>query len=331
MRSRVHTNKNKQRGSIEMQTLTSRPSNSGRWARFLGTGALAAAAAAALVAAAAPASAAPPTNVPVGASGSVAALSASSMEVQNPSSGQTTVTWTGTTQFSKTVTESVASLIVGDCVTATGTKSKSSKTTVAARSLTVTTSNSSGTCTGIGTRFGGTGTTPSGFPGRGGGGGFAFRGGETPGGTRPSFAPGPGASNFRNALASLDIVSGKVTAVKGSTVTVSGFTVSPGSFGRSSRSSSSSRSKKPNPPKTETLKVTTSGSTTVSATQTAAASDLAVGDCVSAFGPSAANGSVTASTVRITSTGASTCSGRFAGPGGGAGGFFGGPGGGAGA
>ena len=47
-------------------------------------------------------------NAPVGASGSVAALGASSMEVQNASSGQTTVSWTSTTQFSKTVSEAVS-------------------------------------------------------------------------------------------------------------------------------------------------------------------------------------------------------------------------------
>ena len=60
-----------------------------------------------------------------GASGSVAALNASSMEVQNASTGQTTVSWTSTTQFSKTVTEAVSSLAAGDCVTVTGTPRRS--------------------------------------------------------------------------------------------------------------------------------------------------------------------------------------------------------------
>ena len=320
-----HSNK---RGTIHMQTPTSRLSNSGRWARCLGSGAMAAAVAAAVVATAAPASAAAPANAPTGASGSVAALNASSMEVQNQSSGQTTVTWTGTTQFSKTVTEAVASVAVGDCVTATGTASKSSKKTVVARSLTVTTPSSTGTCTGgRAAGSGATGTTPGGFPGRTGGGGFAFRGGEAPNGTRPSFPSGSGANNFRKALADLDIASGKVTAVNGSTLTVSGVSLSGGSFGRPSKSSSNSKTKKPTQPKTETLTVTTSGSTTVSATQAAAANDLAVGDCVSAFGPAATNGSVSATTVRITPSSGGSCTGGFGGPGG-AGGFFGGPGGG---
>ena len=314
----TNTNSNK-RGIIHMQTPTSRRTNGGRWARCLGIGTMAAASA---VAIAAPASAAAPANAPAGATGSVAALSASSMEVQSESSGQTTVNWTGTTSFSKTVTESVGSVAVGDCVTATGTASKKSKTTVAARSLTVTMPGSTGTCTGGAARFGGggNGTPPSGFAGRAGGGGFAFGGGEA-GGTRPSFPSGAGPNNFRRTLANLDIASGKVTAVTGSTLTVSGISLSGGTFGRFNRSSATSKTKKPTPPKTQTLKVTTSGSTTVNATQSAAATDLAVGDCVSAFGPAATNGSVTATTVRITSTGGGTCTGGF----GGRGGFFGGP------
>ena len=65
----------------------------------------------------------------------------------------------------------------------------------------------------------------------------------------------------------------------------------------------------------------------MSATQTAASTDLAVGDCVSAFGPAATNGAVTATTVRITAT-SGTCSSGFGRFGGGGGGGFGGPGGG---
>jgi hypothetical protein len=53
---------------------------------------------------------------------------------------------------------------------------------------------------------------------------------------------------------------------------------------------------------------------------------VAVGDCVSAFGPAGTTGSVTATTVRITSTGGGTCTSGFGGGGG-----FGGPPGGSGA
>jgi hypothetical protein len=44
---------------------------------------------------------------------------------------------------------------------------------------------------------------------------------------------------------------------------------------------------------------------------------------VSAFGPAATNGAVTATTVRITSTGGASCTGGFPGGRGGDGGFFG--------
>ena len=91
-----------------------------------------------------------------------------------------------------------------------------------------------------------------------------------------------------------------------------------------SSSSKSSKTAKPVAPKTENLKITTSGSTTLTSTQSAAATDLAVGDCVTAFGPAATNGAVTATTVRITSTGGASCTGGFGG-----GGFFRGGGGGA--
>ena len=128
-----------------MQTLTSRSTSRRRWARFLGTGATALVAATTIGSVAGAATT--PTSAPGVANGSVAALQASSMEVQNPSTGQTTVNWTTTTQFSKTVSESVSSLAAGDCVTVTGTPSKSSKTTIAARSITVRSPSSTGSCT----------------------------------------------------------------------------------------------------------------------------------------------------------------------------------------
>ena len=82
-----------------MQIRTSRSSTRRRWATFLGTGATALLAATAVASTAVAA----PANAPIGATGSVAALSTSSMEVQNASTGQTTVSWTPTTQFSRTV------------------------------------------------------------------------------------------------------------------------------------------------------------------------------------------------------------------------------------
>ncbi len=68
------------------------------------------------------------------------------MEVQSATEGQTSVSWTPTTTFSETATETVSAIAVGDCLTVTGTPSKKSKTTVAARSITISQPTSSGTC-----------------------------------------------------------------------------------------------------------------------------------------------------------------------------------------
>jgi hypothetical protein len=285
----------------------------------------------ATAAAASSAGAASTSNKPIGASGSIAALAGSSMEVQNPRTGQTTVNWTSTTQFSKTVTDAVSSVTVGDCVTATGTPSKNPKTTIAVRTINLTSASSSGSCTRNGGSFGAR------SPGRPATGGPQFRPGEGGGGfpVRAGSSGNPPRNfggAFRSRFGNFAIASGEVTGVNGSTLTVSGISISPGTFGdRTSKGSKNSKSSKhPTTPKTQTLKLTTSSSTTVNATQTAASTDLAVGDCVSAFGPAASNGAVTADTVRITSTGGASCTGGFAG--GGGPGFFGGrgPGGGSG-
>lgn len=253
---------------------------------------------------AAPAEAAKSGNRPLGVTGSVAALSGSSMEVQNPSSGQTTVSWTGSTQFTKTVSESVASVAVGDCVTATGTASKKSKTKVVAHLINVHSAPASGSCTAAGPTRGGPGPAP-------GTGVFHAR---SSGGDNAGHLPGPKSgfkfsrhgAGSRKASASLSIASGKVISVDGSALDVSGILVNPRDFPRTK----DARSKKhPARQKTEKLTITTSSSTSVSATQSAAATDLAVGDCVSAFGPAASNGAVTANSVRITPTGGGSCTG----------------------
>ena len=315
-----------------METPTDRRTPGRSWPRILGTGA-ATLLAAGILGSSASAGAATTTNAPTGATGSVAALSASSMEVQNPASGQTTVNWTSSTTFSKSVTESVSAVTVGECVTATGTASKKSKTTIAARSITVRAPSSSGTCGAAGAGRGGfrTGFGSGGPPA----GGFQPRSGSGSGpvtfpeGGGPRNFPGGGAAgnNFRKQLANLDIASGKVTAVNGSTITVLGISISPGTFAPPAKSNSgSSKPKQLARPKTQTLKITASSTTPVNTTQSVSSGALAVGDCVSAFGPAATNGAVTATTVRITSTGGGNCTGGFAG--GRGGGFFGAPGGG---
>ena len=305
-----------------MQAPTSGSTVRRRWARCLGTGATVLVAATTVASAA---GAAAPADARIPASGRVAAIIGSSMEVQNPSTGQTTVSWTPMTQFSKTASEAVSSITVGSCVSATGTPSKKSKTTIAVENINVTQASSTGSCTAGRAQFnGGPGRLPGGGSQfrTGSGEGFALRGGTG----NPPMDP---RSGFRARLGNFAFASGKVTAVDGSTLSVSGITLSPGSF-PPSRTNGSNDSKRFTPPKTQDLKLTTSGSTTVTTTQSATPSDVAVGDCVVAVGPAASNGSVTADSVRITSTDASSCTGGYARFGGGGGPTFfgGGPGGG---
>ena len=70
-------------------------------------------------------------------------------------------------------------------------------------------------------------------------------------------------------------------------------------------------------PASANVTVALSSSTTYTETQPAASSNLAVGDCVTATGTPGSTGAVTATAVRITSTGGQTCTAGF--PGGGRG------------
>ena len=214
-----------------METPTSRSTNRRRWTHFAGTGAVALVAATRIVSAAGAATT--PANAPIGATGSVAAMTGSTMEVQNPSSGQTTVNWTSTTTFSKSVTEAVSSLTVGTCVTVTGTPSKSSKTTIAARSISVAADSSTGSCTGRfrpGGRGGRRRRARRRLPFR-----RTRRVARRAAHARPSIR---GRADGFPGSRPIAIATGKVTAVSGSTLSVSGYDLSPGSFARPKSSKS---------------------------------------------------------------------------------------------
>lgn len=233
-------------------------------------------------------------------SGSVAAISGTSMEVQSPSAGQTAVDWTSSTTFSQIVNETASSVTVGDCVTVTGTPSKKSKTKLTARSISISQPSSSGKCTTGSNGAGGAGGAPRGS------GGFRGGNGGPPGGA------GGGASGGKSfAGGGIAIANGKVTAVKGTSVSVSGTLFDLGTAAKSG-------AKKPSS-KTQKLKITTAATTTYSTAQSISSSALAVGDCVSAIGQTGSTGDVTATTVSITSTGGQTCSSGFGGGGFGAG------------
>jgi hypothetical protein len=260
-----------------------------------------------------------------GTIGKVAAISGTSMEVQSTTTGQTTVDWTSSTTFSQTSVVSLSSIAAGDCVTITGKTSKKSKKSITATSVSVSQPTSSGTCTGSalgGPRTFGSGGPPSGSftPPSGRSGSFAHR-------FAGKGAPSPG-HGFAG-LANFGFASGKVTAVGGKSLTVDGISSAdvklptPKSTSDKAKATSA-KGKKPlalGAQKKSTFPVTVNASTTYSETGTAAASALAVGDCVTASGKTATNGTVAATEVHITSTGASSCGGGFtafggAGPGG---------------
>lgn len=224
-----------------------------------------------------------------GATGQVAAISSASMEVQNQQTGQVTVAWTSSTTFTKTVTLSASSVAPGDCVTVVGSTSGGQLT---ARTVTMSQPDSSGNCTG---RFGGT---------RAGGG---FPRGTAPSGSVPSRPTG----SLPAAAANFGFASGKVTSVNGATLVIFG-TSSSGFRGRQSGNTSTPPTTLPS----SSISITLSSSTTYTETQTAAASDLAVGDCVTANGTSDSTGAIAARTVRITSTGGQSCGSGFASGGG---------------
>ncbi|MCM3924229.1 hypothetical protein ND748_21480, partial [Frankia sp. AiPs1] len=149
-----------------------------------------------------------------GTSGTIAAVTATNVEVQNPASGQVTVTWTPSTTFVKTTTAGATAVAVGDCVTVTG---GSPGSTFTAQTVTVSQPVSGGCAVGFGRAFGGAG----GFPG----------------GTRPSGVPtarptdrsparpnGPGRAGGQGRAdgGRLAVVTGSVTKVAGTTITVQG-------------------------------------------------------------------------------------------------------------
>jgi hypothetical protein len=239
-----------------------------------------------------------------GTSGSVAAITGSSMEVQNAQSGQVTVNWTPSTTFSQTVDVGASTLVSGTCVTVTGT---SSKGTITARSVSVS-QPVSGKCAAAGTGRPGAGGGPGGF------GGGASGSSRAGGRFTPPARSGAGGGRAFPGAANIAFASGQVTKVASTTLTLSG--ISSASLQKAAKASSKAKSSKkatPAAPKATTVKVKLASTTTFSQTQPATASNLAVGDCVSASGTASSTGAVTATTVRITSTGGQSCTAGFGG------------------
>jgi Domain of unknown function (DUF5666) len=229
----------------------------------------------------------PARGVRPAAQGTIAALAATSLEVQSPQSGQVTVTFGPKTAFTQTTAAAKASVVVGTCVAAMAARSQSSgsatpstpapsasppaRATSFTAATVVITRPANGTCNG---GFGGlngsaapsgapSGAFPSGAPsggfGRGGFGGFAAR------------------------------ATGKVTAVTASTMTVVGSTRSG--------------------PITYTVSV--DPSTMYTATGSGTSASLAVGKCVIAFGSTDSTGAVTATRIAVSPASSSGCTVGF--------------------
>lgn len=223
-----------------------------------------------------------------GADGTVAAVSGSTAQVQNPQTGQVAVSWTASTRFTKQVSASLSAVKTGECVmvspTQTSTRPGSGTTQpTAITAATVRISEPvSGSCSAFG-RGGPGGGRPS-FSQGGDGGTF-----PPPSGAPSGFpSGGPGGGRTLRAFGAF----GTVTAVSGT-----GFTVRsalPSGIGGSSGSSS--------------IAVTVNRSTTYSTDATGKASDVKVGVCLRAQGSTDSTGAVTARTVAISQPVGGQCS-----------------------
>ena len=200
-----------------------------------------------------------------GASGELVKINGMTLVV-SAASGDTTVLYTATTTFQRTSTGSFGDIVAGKCIVATGQKDAAGKVTATVVRLS---DPVNGACA---------------ISGPGGGGGPG-------GGTPPSPRPRPTPSG---AAANLTFVTGQVTTVSGTSVTI-----------------------QPASGASETVTVPTS--VTVNKSATAAATDLKLHQCVSANGPKASSGTVTARSITIVPSGPTGCA-----TGGGRGGFGGG-------
>ncbi len=95
-------------------------------------------------------------QAPAGTSGTVAAVSASNAQVQNPTDGQVTVNFSATTRFTRTVPATRARVTVGSCVTVTSTSTSTASPAVPVTALTAqvvtVTPATAGSCTAQGGR-----------------------------------------------------------------------------------------------------------------------------------------------------------------------------------
>ena len=244
-----------------------------------------------------------------GASGEVAAISGTTLQVQN-SQTQTAVSYTGTTTFTKTVTASAGALKAGLCAVARPARSEASgaasggtATTQPTRIAAATVELSqpvNGLCTG-------------GFGDFGGASGFDRADGARPSGfgtSRPSGRPSsfPSGARDRAGGGFAAGATGKITSVSGSTFTVASVRFSRPSGGQANATASPAAS----PSSTTTsVTVTTGSSTTYTETVSTTATAVQVGSCVTALGKSDDTGAIDATSIAISAKQNGQCSSGF--------------------
>jgi hypothetical protein len=213
--------------------------------------------------------------------GMAAAISGNSVQVQDPATGQVTVTFTASTGFSQTRSVTVAALAVGDCVTAIGQRPSSSSaapggspgadrpTSFAAASVSIAPA-VNGSCSAAG--FGG-GNRPSGRP----------TGARPSGSARPS--GGFGGGGFGG------VATGKLSALSADTMSVQ-------VTGRAGQAGTVDQ-------------VSLTAGTTYTETVTVNSSALKVGECVTAVGSTNSTGAVSATRISLSTPGPNGCTVGF--------------------
>jgi hypothetical protein len=205
-----------------------------------------------------------------GASGLVAAVDGSTLQVQG-SGTQTAVTWTASTRFTSQTAAKLSDVKVGLCVMVRtpATSGAPQPTTVQAASVAITPA-VAGTCNAGGAL-----------------GGRARPGGSTA--TRPPGATGRPTGGATRGFGGFGGVFGTVKSVSGSSFTVLATTPR-----RPTGSATTAPTTSP-----RTIQVTTASSTTYTKTVAATAKAAAVGTCVTALGKADDTGAISATTIAV--------------------------------
>ncbi len=214
------------------------------------------------------------------ASGLIAAVDGTTMQVQSQQAGQTAVTWSDSTRFSHTVTVTISAIKAGSCVTAIApTGTDQTATSFTATTVTVSAATNGECGRGFGGPGGGNGVRPSGSPS-----GVPSGGPGGTGGRAPGFG---------------GIATGTVVSVSGSSVVIDAESFDPNGGSTAP---------------TTTKKTITIGSDTKVSTQVSTTSkSVVVGKCATVQGAADSGGTVTATSVSIIDASNGQCSGGFGG------------------